>query len=463
MPCGKWLPRCAGISAMRNAGMSAPCTRPENIEISGHVASVAAVSGYPAGSGAFVSASPGMLLAGAEEVTIEPDTDHVLTVRMQRQVRELVLFIKPAGSSTDRIESVEGYMSGAAGTLDFAAGIYGAASNVPVQFTKITEGEDSGIWTAAIGLLGVVGDSQKLYLTITYTDGNPADTGLEYDITEDLRGFNEDKSEPLVLDCIPVDTPVEAVTGIRATAVGATWADGEFVGLATDDDAAVYELSNGSLVPADPYNPLRWPSKTSPVSVVGWYVYGMSEEYAGSRPEIFTVQTDQSTEEGAKGSDFMYASGTISYNGANVLTFSHSLTKLRVNVTYKDGAEGVFDWKYPFLIDGKIAADGSVTADENGTASPVVPSIRSTPYGSCDETFEFMLPVQFVKGGELLATFSPNAGGGPAELKLPASGIQLKVGVAMAIDIVVSPLSISINGNISWGEGGSGSGSVVLP
>ena len=259
---------------------------------------------------------------------------------------------------------------------------------------------------------------------------------------------------------ISLDEEEELITGIKVT--GNTWKEGELVGLATDKEAAAYIMSNERLVPKDAHNPLWWSSKTSPIAVVGWYAFGMSAEYAESRPEIFTVQTDQSTEDGVKRSDFLYAKGDITYGGSNSLAFKHCLTKLRVNVTYKDVAAGSFNWKYPFLVDGIVGVDGMVTADENGSTSVVQPMKLTTPYGDYDETFEFMLPVQFLKGSAVLATYTSAQNGTPIELKLPGNGIQLKTGVAMAIEVVISPLQITVGGSISWGEGDGGSGSVEL-
>lgn len=67
---------------------------------------------------------------------------------------------------------------------------------------------------------------------------------------------------------------------------------------------------------------------------------------------------------------------------------------------------GNFNWKYPFLIDGIVDEDGAVTADGNGAASVVRPMKLATPYGDCDETFEFMLPVQFLKGSAVLVVYT---------------------------------------------------------
>ena len=129
-------------------------------------------------------------------------------------MRQLTLVIEPTGDAADRIESIEGCLSGAAGTLDFVAGTYGAASDVALHFTRITDGDDAGKWTATVRLLGITGERQTLTATLTYADGNPADTGLESDLTAALADFNADKTVPLTLGGEAVG-PDEA--GVTAT------------------------------------------------------------------------------------------------------------------------------------------------------------------------------------------------------------------------------------------------------
>ena len=118
--------------------------------------------------------------------------------------------IEPTGDAADRIETIEGTLSGAAGTLDFATGTHGTPSKVELRFTKIISGDDAGKWMATVRLLGTAGDTQRLTATLAYTDGNPADTSLESDLTAALDGFNEDKTEPLTLGGTVVETPDEA-------------------------------------------------------------------------------------------------------------------------------------------------------------------------------------------------------------------------------------------------------------
>ena len=194
---------------------------PENITVSGTTATVAPGTG----NGTYISNAPGWLFTSVQEVTVEADTDHDQTAAMHQQVRQLTLVIEPTGDAADRIERIEGSLSGAAGTLDFAAGTYGAASDVALHFTRITEGSNAGKWTATIRLLGIAGNTQTLTATLTYADGNPADTSLESDLTAALQDFNSDKTVPLTLGGTIAETPTEA--GVTATITDWTVIEGD--------------------------------------------------------------------------------------------------------------------------------------------------------------------------------------------------------------------------------------------
>lgn len=176
----------------------------DGITVSGTTATVAAADG-----GCIVN-TPGWLFTSVQEVAIAADTDYSLTAAMHQQVRELTLVIEPAGDAAERIESIEGTLSGAAGTLDFATGTHGTPSEVKLHFTKITSGDDAGKWTATVRLLGIAGDAQRLTATLTYTDGNPQPTSLISDLTAALDGFNDGKTAPLTLGGTIAETPGEA-------------------------------------------------------------------------------------------------------------------------------------------------------------------------------------------------------------------------------------------------------------
>ena len=182
----------------------------EGITVSGTTATVAAATGNDAGAGAFISNAPGWLFTSVQQVLIEKDTDYPLTAAMKQQVRELTLVVEPTGDAAGRITEIVAHLTGAAGTLDFATDTYGAASNVVLPFTKITEGDDAGKWKATVRLLGVTGTEQLLTGEIRYADGNPTPTTLKSDLTEALAAFNTGKGESLTLGGTLVETPEEA-------------------------------------------------------------------------------------------------------------------------------------------------------------------------------------------------------------------------------------------------------------
>lgn len=176
----------------------------DGITVSGTTAAVAAADD------GFIANTPGWLFTSVQEVAIEADTDYELTAVMHQQVRQLTLVIEPTGDAADRIESIVGTLSGAAGTLNFATGTHGTPSEVELRFTKITSGDDAGKWTATVRLLGIAGDAQRLTATLTYTDGNPQPTSLNSDLTAALDDFNNDKTTSLTLGGTLAETPDEA-------------------------------------------------------------------------------------------------------------------------------------------------------------------------------------------------------------------------------------------------------------
>ena len=179
----------------------------EGITVSGTTAAVAAAADTGADAESCIAANPGWFFTHAEQVTIEQDKDYPLTAAMKQQVRELTLVVEPTGDAAGRITEIVARLTGAAGTLDFATDTYGAASNVVLPFTRITEGDDAGKWKATVRLLGVTGTEQLLTGEIRYADGNPSPTTLKSDLTEALKDFNTGKGESLTLGGTLVETP----------------------------------------------------------------------------------------------------------------------------------------------------------------------------------------------------------------------------------------------------------------
>lgn len=188
---------------------------PEHISVSGTVATVSEASGNVDGAGKFVDNTPGWLFSTMTDAVIAADTDYTLTATMHQQVRQLTLLIAPIGGTTDKIENVEGYLSGVAGTLDIDTDEYGHASNIELDFVRITEGTDAGKWAATMRLLGIAGSQQKLSVLIQFTNNNPSPVHLDSDLTTELAVFNTDKRIPLTLSGKVIETPTEA--GLSAT------------------------------------------------------------------------------------------------------------------------------------------------------------------------------------------------------------------------------------------------------
>ena len=201
------------------------------ISVEGTTATVEAATGNWDGAGDFIHNAPTWFFTHAEQVTIEKDRDYTFTAAMRQQIGELTLVITPTGDAAERITELVAYLSGAAGTLDFATDTYGAPSNVVLPFTKITSGADAGKWTATVRLLGITGGEQKLKGEIRYMDGNPLPTTLESDLTEALKDFNTKKNESLTLGGTLVETPEEIgfsgceISGWKPIAGGEVGAD----------------------------------------------------------------------------------------------------------------------------------------------------------------------------------------------------------------------------------------------
>ena len=211
---------------------------PEHITVTGTVASVEAATPPTGQTGAFVRNAPGWLFASAMDVAIEADAEHALTAVMQQQVRQLTLVIEPAGNTTDRIEHIEGYLSGVAGTLDFSAGTHATPTNVELQFAKITSGANAGKYAATVRLLGIAGEQQKLNAIIRFTGGSPEALNLTSDLTTELAAFNADKRKPLTLGGKVVETP----TGADFSATITDWTPGN--GEGGEDGSAGMETNN---------------------------------------------------------------------------------------------------------------------------------------------------------------------------------------------------------------------------
>ena len=195
---------------------------PEHISVSGATVTVGEASGNMEGTGKFVREMPGWFFSCVKDTVIEKDREYELTAVMQQQVGQLTLQIEPTGGMADKIERIEGYLSGVASTLNMDDGTHAVPLNVALEFTKVTDGANAGKWAATVRLLGVAGSGQKLHAQIYFEDNTPkpvtltdADGSEGCVLTEALADFNKDKKTPLALGGKIVETPTSA--GFTAT------------------------------------------------------------------------------------------------------------------------------------------------------------------------------------------------------------------------------------------------------
>lgn len=187
---------------------------PEHITVSGTTAAVSEASNNAEG---FIHNAPDWLFTATTTARIEADAHHALIAMMQQQVRQLTLIIEPTGGTTDRIDRIEGYLTGVAGTFDFANDTHGAPANVALTFSKITVIGQGDKWTATVRLLGTAGTLQRLHAQIHFADNSPAAIALNSDLTAELAAFNGNKRTPLTLGGRVVETPTEAGFGATIT------------------------------------------------------------------------------------------------------------------------------------------------------------------------------------------------------------------------------------------------------
>lgn len=189
---------------------------PQRIFVTDNIATVGEDVPASGSTGRFLQPMPGWFFSCVADVEIEADTDHEFTAPMQQQVRQLTLLIEPVGNTRNKIQGIDGTLSGVAGSLDFDTGTHADASNVALGFSRISTGSNAGKWTATVRLLGIVpGSPQVLTAEIRFVDGTPASIPLVSDLSAGLSAFNTDKMYPLTLDGQLVEVPTEA--GFAAT------------------------------------------------------------------------------------------------------------------------------------------------------------------------------------------------------------------------------------------------------
>lgn len=187
---------------------------------------------------------------------------------------------------------------------------------------------------------------------------------------------------PLVIKATGLSVTEAGIT--RATVDG-SWDGDETVAVSVTDDEGTFGVfsytaaSDGTLTSSSPY---FW--KAQPIEVMAWYPY--SAEF----PTTVTVDADQSTLEGFKGSDALEASRELTENDCK-LKFSHRVAK----VTFKlKGESTALDGLSDVTVVGVTGVDGG-----GNSVTPYQPD-------AANHTYQVLLAPQTLAAGKTALTLT---------------------------------------------------------
>lgn len=189
---------------------------------------------------------------------------------------------------------------------------------------------------------------------------------------------------PLVIKATGLSVTEAGIT--RATVDG-SWDGDETVAVSVTDDEGTFGVfsytaaSDGTLTSSSPY---FW--KAQPIEVMAWYPY--SAEF----PTTVTVDADQSTLEGFKGSDALEASRKLTENDCE-LKFSHRVAKVAFNLK---GESTALDGLSDVTVVGVTGVDGG-----GNSVTPYQPD-------AAVQTYQVLLAPQTLAAGKTALTLKVN-------------------------------------------------------
>lgn len=187
---------------------------------------------------------------------------------------------------------------------------------------------------------------------------------------------------PLVIKATGLSVTEAGIT--RATVDG-SWDGDETVAVSVTDDEGTFGVfsytaaSDGTLTSSSPY---FW--KAQPIEVMAWYPY--SAEF----PTTVTVDADQSTLEGFKGSDALEASRKLTENDCE-LEFSHRVAKVTINLK---GESTALDGLSDVTVVGVTGVDGG-----GNSVTPYQPD-------AANHTYQALLAPQTLAAGKTALTLT---------------------------------------------------------
>ena len=245
---------------------------------------------------------------------------------------------------------------------------------------------------------------------------------------------------PLVIKATGLSVTEAGIT--RATVDG-SWDGDETVAVSVTDDEGTFGVfsytaaSDGTLTSSSPY---FW--KAQPIEVMAWYPY--SAEF----PTTVTVDADQSTLEGFKGSDALEASRELTENDCE-LEFSHRVAKVAFNLK---GESTALDGLSDVTVVGVTGVDGG-----GNSVTPYQPD-------AAVHTYQALLAPQTLAAGKTALTLTKD---NFTYVWIPDKDYKLEENYSYTFDLTVSNFdpNIKLTGCTitDWTDGGSYDENVPIP
>lgn len=257
---------------------------------------------------------------------------------------------------------------------------------------------------------------------------------------DDLFDPAGEEQRPLVIKATGLSVTEAGIT--RATVDG-SWDGEETVAVSVTDDEGTFGVfsytaaSDGTLTSSSPY---FW--KAQPIEVMAWYPY--SAEF----PTTVTVDADQSTLEGFKGSDALEASRELTENDCE-LKFSHRVAKVTFNLK---GESTALDGLSDVTVVGVTGIDGG-----GNSVTPYQPD-------AAVHTYQVLLAPQTLAAGKTALTLTKD---NFTYTWIPDKDYKLEENYSYTFDLTVSNFdpNIKLTGCTitDWTDGGSYDENVPIP
>lgn len=238
-----------------------------------------------------------------------------------------------------------------------------------------------------------------------------------------------------------------------------------------------YEINEDGTVEPDPnfYRPFYWRRTDEKIYIYAYSWYRFPDERNTSNPhEVFE---DQREEIGFDQSDYLFAYEALTFGGDHTLNFRHLTSKVTINLrpseylsaqdpedvevklTGKDGGK----WYIQGNFIGRDPDKVTLFEAEGLKQSEIIPYRNPNPTDGMYATYEAVVIPQTITGTGKTVQIKVGKTTYSYEVKCPKG--QYTSGEEWIYNITVGAKGLEVTvekGNIGWGEGDTGSGSVAL-